>query len=393
MSIPSTLSARISDVTRDLAADAATKLHTFQPAVMAPVYADTATRRIEAIRLKVADKLQEVRDERTELDRDCNRDLQLIRARDDVMEAVSASLAIAIDTHRQAEIVNTKQSTQADASVIAGVVDLAVTELNLVAAEVMLLPATGMASRQLKVTGASGVSKEEALACWTKKRNDVAKAWVKMNQAKEAAKGARVSLSEVPHTREEAKEKRASINDDEELADAMLLEIYSKHYGVGEEVHRDKETYEKFPLPKTLDSLNYDAFKKKMKTWMSRPSTIKKYYLILHDVDYSFDAVDAVRAMHLIAPDSDPTWNDPSSFTIKDEFKEAKDVQWRRLYKELTDLASEVIKTWMERMLKQDQGLQGQRIQWQTAIVVRWPIRCVAFGRCSSQSLGLIRTK
>ena len=34
---------------------------------------------------------------------------------------------------------------------------------------------------------------------------------------------------------------------------------------------------------------------------------IKKYFLILYDLDYIYDAVDAVEAMHLMPPDRSKT--------------------------------------------------------------------------------------
>ena len=91
------------------------------------------------------------------------------------------------------------------------------------------------------------------------------------------AKANRISLNARAHSSEEAKQKRLKINDDEELAEAMLCDIFSQHYGDGAEVSKDKEAYKAFPLPTALTSLNYDAFKKKVKTWISRPSTIKKH--------------------------------------------------------------------------------------------------------------------
>ena len=350
MSIPSDLAARIRTATRTLADDAAAELHTFRPAVMVPVDAAADASRIEAVRLKVADVLQEVREEETDLDRRVNQALNVLREDDALMEAITAIMAIAFDAQRQAEITASKATSQADASVVADVVDKAVTELNLVAGEVSALPAMGMASRQLKVTGASGVSKEIALQSWMDKRHKIARAWSKMVKAQSDVKIDRIGLNERPHTTDQAKQKRLTINDNEELAEAMLLEIYSEHYGVGDEVAKDKESYSPFPLPKTLDSLNYDRFKKEIKTWMSSPATVKKYHLVLHDIDYSCDAVDAVKAMHLLAPDTDPTWHDPSAFCGSKEFKDAKAVQWRRLHKELSDQATETVKTWMDRM-------------------------------------------
>jgi len=328
----------------------ATILHTFPPAVMVLSDATAEASRIEAIRLLVADSLSEVRPAVLDLDMRVNNALEDLRDDDELMESVSASLAILFDAHRQQEIEAAKIETQSTATTVADVLDRIGIELNLVQAEVSDLPTLGQSSRQLKVTGASGVSKEEAMRTWATKRNEISGAWDKMTNATASAKQNRIDLNGRVHSNEEAKNKRLKIKDDEELAEAMLDEIYSQHYGDGSEVLKDKEPYKPFPLPTALTSLNYDAFKKKVKTWIARPCTIKKYYLVLHDIDYSFDAVNAVKAMHMLPPDTDPTYLDPSAMCSKAAFINARKVQWQRLHKELADLASETVKTWMDRM-------------------------------------------
>ena len=82
--------------------------------------------------------------------------------------------------------------------------------------------------------------------------------------------------------------------------------------------------YKDFTVPKSLDEGNYEKFKTAYENWRCSSATIKEYFLILYDLDYIFDAVDAVQSMHLDPPDRNATFLEQHATSVTAEFKAAQ---------------------------------------------------------------------
>ena len=168
----------------------------------------------------------------------------------------------------------------------------------------------------LQVKGVSGMSKEEAEKAWKERRVTVMTKWNERKETKQKYDGLLRKLAEhnsADMTTEQRKEDtenrkvmQASLQNMEKLREFDLQAIYGAYANDAEAVHTSKGEYSTFPVPDHVDSGDYEAFKDNMLEWCKRFPTIKKYYLILGDVMYMLDAVDAYQAYHLLPPDSRP---------------------------------------------------------------------------------------
>ena len=161
----------------------------------------------------------------------------------------------------------------------------------------------------LRVAGTTGVTKQQARRQWKEARTQVAESWSKRREALARRLAELESLTDgSSHDADSKADLRASVKDQQAMSDAMLCGIYAVYGGDGEDIKRDSSDYKPFPVPKQLDDGNYEKFKASYKKWRSAPATVREYSLILFDLDYIFDAVDAVEAMHLLPPDCLESW-------------------------------------------------------------------------------------
>ena len=280
-----------------------------------------------------------------------------IKSDDGAMALFSEAIYQALEDIREGDTAAAKQRVKDIVHPLCAALQSSVTEIRTLAGEAKsLLAAPGAPpATALRVAGATGVNEKTARVTWDTSRGAIRSLWVQMRMAKERKVRYLNQLStDDTASKDEKSEWRASVKDQDQLHDSLLVDLYSVYSGDGEAVDRDSESYKAFTVPKHLDDGQYEEFKQSYITWRALPATIKKYYLILHDLDYVYDAVDAVEAMHLLPPDRADEWAEPAlsamaspvSAEITGHLEEAITLQWRTLYRELYKGSSDKIKTW-----------------------------------------------
>ena len=210
-----------------------------------------------------------------------------------------------------------------------------------------LLAAAGHSATTLLVSGTTGISKGEALSNWNKHRAKIASSWSSMHSAQIQRMVTLKRLGESEGSDTERAEWRASVKDQDSLAKALLDDMYEVYSGDGHETQRDTSKYESFPLPKALEQGDYKKFKQQYRVWRNAPATIKEYHLVLYDLDYIFDAVDGVEAMHLLPPDTAESWVETTT-GFNAALVNARKAKWLALHRELMAHASETLKDWAQ---------------------------------------------
>ena len=147
-----------------------------------------------------------------------------------------------------------------------------------------------------------------------------------------------------PETSEEQKASlRNSAKDNLQLVDVKQAQLYGFYSEDGEAIVKDSSNYKNFTIPKSLDEGNYEKFLSTYQNWRNSPATIKEYYLILYNLDYIFDAVDAVQSMHLDPLDHVDTFIDQHDTSITAEFKAVQKSKWQQLYREMYNCSNATI--------------------------------------------------
>ena len=213
-------------------------------------------------------------------------------------------------------------------------------------------------NRALKVTGATGLSEPEALkkyenarAAIVKSHSQLVKAIAKHEEYVEKLGG----LYELPDgstwsfpvgtEREDRKAMREDAKDQEAVKKSKQLEIYSAHGVSGSVVDDAKDTHKPFNVPKHLKSGDYEKLKRDFRTWATDPAVVKAYPLLLQELNYMYDAVDPIKAMHLLPPSLLDGYSE--LLTVSDEFKQERELQNKALYEELLDQSSQDIVKWL----------------------------------------------
>ena len=121
--------------------------------------------------------------------------------------------------------------------------------------------------------------------------------WISMKQARNSKLYVQSQLgSDVTADKETKAEWRATIKDQDKLANSMLPEICTLYSGDSEAVGRDTENskYEAFKVPKHLDDRHYKEFKESYCSYMDWRSTL------IHSSDHQEVLLDTVRSgLHL----------------------------------------------------------------------------------------------
>ena len=213
-------------------------------------------------------------------------------------------------------------------------------------------------TRALNVKGATGLSEAEALkkydsarAVILKSHSQMVRARAKHDELQEKLTGMWEGPDGNPFTfpadteREDRKAMREDAKDLENVQRTKKLEIYSAHGVNGSVVDDAKDTHKAFEVPKHLRSGDYEKLKRVFRRWVSDPAVVKQYYLILHELEYMFDAVDPIRAMHLLPPSLMKGYTE--KLNVSDRFKHDRELQDKQLYEELLDASSQDIKDWL----------------------------------------------
>jgi hypothetical protein len=236
-------------------------------------------------------------------------------------------------------------------------------------AEKLLQGANVAATSVLRVKGATGISRDEALAMWNAQRLEIAEKTSQRStciaQRKQimerisSSLPADCSIGAVKTAEKIASEKadRDLCADLDKLIKMYQAEIYAVYSSSSEAdmIQMDKSEYEPFKLPKHFENGDYEKFKLVYLSWRRQPQTIMKYDKILYDFDYVFDAIDAVQGMHMQPPDQMAGWNE-NVHVFNEEMKEARKRQFTLLYDELFKNASEKVRTWCRSMHSVGQG-------------------------------------
>ena len=230
------------------------------------------------------------------------------------------------------------------------------TSLNTIAGEIatleteakQLLAATS-ASTTLRVTGTTGVTPSQAKAKWELTRNSILRAWHSRKVSQDKRRTTLTQLNDGSVSGDDSadvkKELRAAAKDLEQLAEMELVSSYALYSGDGEAVAKERDEYKPFPIPASVESGDYEKYKEAYKTWRGASATIRRYPLILYDIDYMYDVVDAVEAMHLRPPDASATWVE-TSVNMSSDIMEQRKIMWRDLYREMFAAATPAVKDW-----------------------------------------------
>ena len=70
----------------------------------------------------------------------------------------------------------------------------------------------------------------------------------------------------------------------------------------------------------------------------------------MHELDYMFNAVDPIRAMHLLPPSLLEGFTPKPGVTVSDEFQVERDLQNKALYDELYDGSTKEIRDWLSQI-------------------------------------------
>ena len=213
-------------------------------------------------------------------------------------------------------------------------------------------------NRALNVKGATGLSEAEALkkydsarAAILKSHSQLAKARAKHDELQEKLTGMWEGPDGNPYTfhedteREDRKAMREDAKDLQNVQRTKRLEIYSAHGVSGNVVSEAKDTHKPFDVPKHLRSGDYEKLKRGFRRWVSDPAVVKFYDLILHELEYMFDAVDPIKAMHLLPPSLMKGYTE--RLNVSAQFKQERKLQDKALYEELLDASSQDIKDWL----------------------------------------------
>ena len=229
-----------------------------------------------------------------------------------------------------------------------------------------LIASANMAkNRALKVTGASGLSQPEVLQKWEDSHEKILKLHSQLVTAKEKHTEyvEKLGLSyEMPDgstfkfsgtdTEQAAARKamREDAKDQKNLQEVKQVAIYSAHGIDGNVVAAAKDEHKHFEVPKHLKTGDYEKLKRDYTAWSTDPSVIKAYDLLMHELDYMFNAVDPVKAMHLLPPSLLDGYQQKPGVTVSDEFKAERVLQNKALYEELYDGSTKEIRDWLSQI-------------------------------------------
>ena len=229
-----------------------------------------------------------------------------------------------------------------------------------------LIASANMAkNRALKVTGASGLSQPEVLQKWEDSHEKILKLHSQLVTAKEKHTEyvEKLGLSyEMPDgstfrfsgtdTEQAAARKamREDAKDQKNLQEVKQVAIYSAHGIDGNVVAAAKDEHKHFEVPKHLKTGDYEKLKRDYTAWSTDPSVIKAYDLLMHELDYMFNAVDPIKAMHLLPPSLLDGYQQKPGVTVSDEFKAERVLQNKALYEELYDGSTKEIRDWLSQI-------------------------------------------
>ena len=229
-----------------------------------------------------------------------------------------------------------------------------------------LIASANMAkNRALKVTGASGLSQPEVLQKWEDSHEKILKLHSQLVTAKEKHTEyvEKLGLSyEMPDgstfkfsgtdTEQAAARKamREDAKDQKNLQEVKQVAIYSAHGIDGNVVAAAKDEHKHFEVPKHLKTGDYEKLKRDYTAWSTDPSVIKAYDLLMHELDYMFNAVDPIKAMHLLPPSLLDGYQPKPGVTVSDEFKAERVLQNKALYEELYDGSTKEIRDWLSQI-------------------------------------------
>ena len=260
-----------------------------------------------------------------------------------------------------------RNSLQKEATSIAGMLTAeakSIAEIRTVASK-MIQQTSDTVGTTLRVMGASGVSKEEAERSWMKRRKTIMEKWAERKEQADSYQTLLRKLANMDADGETDAAKAANADVVKQgnvrllhiakVREVDLKSIYQAYVNDGEAVHTSKEEYQTFPLPDHVESGDYESFKDLMLDWCKHPATIKKYYLIVMDIMYLLDAVDADKAIHLLPPDARKPSKEDSlekgyvetvPIALTEDFKAAKLAQSRTLWEELHKTSSQKMRLW-----------------------------------------------
>ena len=226
-----------------------------------------------------------------------------------------------------------------------------------------LIASANMAkNRALKVTGASGLSQPEVLQKWEDSHDKVLKLHSQLISAKdkhtefveklgssyETPDGSIFTFSGTDAEQSAArKAMREDAKDQKNLQEVKQVAIYKAHGIDGNVVASAKDVHKYFEVPKHLKSGDYEKLKRDYTTWSTDPCVIKAYDLLMHDLEYVFNAVDPIKAMHLLPPSMLDGFQHKPGVTVSEEFKAERQLQNKALFEELYDESSKEIRDWI----------------------------------------------
>ena len=229
-----------------------------------------------------------------------------------------------------------------------------------------LIASANMAkNRALKVTGASGMSQPEVLQKWEDSHDKILKLHSQLVTAKdkhteyveklglsyEMPDGTTFTFSGTDAEQAAArKAMREDAKDQKNLQEVKQVAIYSAHGIDGNVVASAKDEHKHFEVPKHLKTGDYEKLKRDYTAWSTDPCVIKAYDLLMHELDYMFNAVDPIRAMHLLPPSLLEGFTPKPGVTVSDEFKAERDLQNKALYDELYDGSTKEIRDWLSQI-------------------------------------------
>jgi len=229
-----------------------------------------------------------------------------------------------------------------------------------------LIASANMAkNRALKVTGASGMSQPEVLQKWEDSHEKILKLHSQLCTAKdkhteyveklglsyEMPDGTTFTFSGTDTEQAAArKAMREDAKDQKNLQEVKQVAIYSAHGIDGNVVASAKDEHKSFEVPKHLKTGDYEKLKRDYTAWSTDPCVIKAYDLLMHELDYMFNAVDPIKAMHLLPPSLLEGFTPKPGVTVSDEFKAERDLQSKALYDELYDGSTKEIRDWLSQI-------------------------------------------
>ena len=229
-----------------------------------------------------------------------------------------------------------------------------------------LIASANMAkNRALKVTGASGMSQPEVLQKWEDSHDKILKLHSQLVTAKdkhteyveklglsyEMPDGTTFTFSGSDAEQAAArKAMREDAKDQKNLQEVKQVAIYSAHGIDGNVVASAKDEHKHFEVPKHLKTGDYEKLKRDYTAWSTDPCVIKAYDLLMHELDYMFNAVDPIKAMHLLPPSLLEGFTPKPGVTVSDEFQAERDLQNKALYDELYDGSTKEIRDWLSQI-------------------------------------------